>query len=159
MMRVEQVIEIVDLLEGDGLRVWLDGGWGVDALVGYPTRQHEDLDIAILLTESGAVTGLLTGLGYQVAEDEMPTRLDLRDADDHRVDLHPLTMDELGNGHQQLQDGTFGVYTAEGLRGRGRLNGRPVRCLSRDLQLRFHSGYELDDNDRHDIRLLRELGG
>src|SRR5215472_17684378 len=157
MMSAREVVRVVDLLEVQGLQVWLDGGWGVDALVGRQTRKHDDLDIAIVLAEADAVIAVLAGLGYQVHADEMPTRLDLRDAQDHRVDLHPLTFDQAGNGLQQLQDGRYGTYTAEGLSGRGRVGRRPVRCLSRELQLRFHTGYERDDNDRHDIELLRQL--
>ena len=30
-----------------GVEVWIDGGWGVDALLGEQTRFHKDLDIAI----------------------------------------------------------------------------------------------------------------
>ena len=157
MMPAEEVVKILDVLEGRGLRVWLDGGWGVDALVGRQTRDHEDLDIAIALAEADAVIASLASLGYKAFDDEMPTRLDLRDDPDHRVDLHPLTFDGSGNGLQQLQDGRFGSYTAEGLSGAGSVNGRPVRCLSRELQLRFHTGYELDDNDRWDVDLLRQL--
>ncbi len=156
-MPAGEVVRIVDLLEAQGLQVWLDGGWGVDALVGRQTRKHDDLDIAIVLAEADAVIASLAGLGYQVHADELPTRLDLRDDQDHRVDLHPLTFDQAGNGLQQLQDGRYGTYTAEGLSGRGRVGRRPVRCLSRDLQLRFHTGYKRDDNDRHDIDLLRQL--
>ena len=156
-MPAREVVRIVDLLETRGVQAWLDGGWGVDALVGRQTRKHDDLDIAIVLAEADAVIAVLAGLGYQVHADEMPTRLDLRDAQDHRVDLHPLTFDQAGNGLQQLQDGRYGTYTAEGLSGRGRVGRRPVRCLSRELQLRFHTGYERDDNDRHDIELLRQL--
>ena len=157
VMPVSEVVNIVGLLESHSLKVWLDGGWGVDALAGRQTRPHEDLDIAILLSEADEVVSLLRELGYEAYEDEMPTRLDLRDAHDYRVDLHPLTMDETGNGLQKLQDGSFGTYTAEGLSATGTLAGREVRCLSRDLQLRFHRCYEPDDNDRHDIKLLEEL--
>jgi lincosamide nucleotidyltransferase A/C/D/E len=158
-MPAEEVVRVLDVLEARGLRVWLDGGWGVDALAGRQTRDHEDLDIAIALAEADAVIAALATLGYQAHDDEMPTRLDLRDDRDHRVDLHPLTFDGSGNGLQQLQDGRFGIYTAEGLTGAGSVSGRPVRCLSRELQLRFHAGYELDDNDRHDIALLRQEPG
>ena len=157
MMPADQVVSVLDVLEGRGLQLWLDGGWGVDALVGRQTRKHDDLDIAIVLAEAGAVIASLASLGYNVFDDEMPTRLDLRDDRDHRVDLHPLTFDESGNGLQQLQDGRFGIYTAEGLTGTGSVGGRPVRCLSRELQLRFHSGYDLDENDRRDVDLLRLL--
>ncbi len=48
MMPSGEVIRIVGLLERQGLSVWLDGGWGVDALAGRQTRPHDDLDVAIL---------------------------------------------------------------------------------------------------------------
>jgi lincosamide nucleotidyltransferase A/C/D/E len=157
MVPADEVVRILDRLEQSGLSVWVDGGWGVDALVGRQTRPHEDLDIAILISEADEVTAVIKALGYRVADDEMPTRLDLRDHRDYRIDLHPIALDGEGNGLQQLQDGTFGTYTAEGLTGAGVINGRPVRCLSPALQLRFHQGYELDDDDRHDIALLQRM--
>src|SRR6266567_1353475 len=115
MMPSKEVVKVINLLENKGLSVWLDGGWGVDALIGEQSRPHDDLDIAILLPETDTVVSLLTNLGYKVFEDEMPTRLDLRDEHDHRIDLHPITLDAEGNGLQRLQDGSFGTYTAEGL--------------------------------------------
>jgi lincosamide nucleotidyltransferase A/C/D/E len=157
MTPADEVVRVLDCLGQRGLSVWLDGGWGVDALAGEQTRPHEDLDLAILLAEADRVTAVIMALGYRVADDEMPTRLDLRDQRDYRIDLHPITLDDQGNGRQQLQDGTFGTYTREGLTGTGVISGRPVRCLSAALQLRFHQGYELDDADRHDIELLRRL--
>ena len=37
-MTPQRVLALLDLLEG--LAVWVDGGWGVDALVGRQTREH-----------------------------------------------------------------------------------------------------------------------
>ena len=94
--------------------------------------------------------------GYHVVDDELPTRVDLRADDDRRVDLHPLVFDTDGNGLQQLQDGSFGTYSADGLRGEGRIAGRSVCFLTPNLQMRFHCGYTPDDNDRHEIRRIVE---
>ena len=47
MMRAQDVLEIVAYLDAAGVRVWLDGGWGVDALLGEQTRPHKDLDIVV----------------------------------------------------------------------------------------------------------------
>jgi lincosamide nucleotidyltransferase A/C/D/E len=55
MMPAREVVRIFDLLEAQGLQVWLDGGWGVDALVGTQTRKHDDLDVAVVLAEADAV--------------------------------------------------------------------------------------------------------
>ena len=39
------LFKVLDMLEQFGIRYWLDGGWGVDALVGRQTREHRDVDI------------------------------------------------------------------------------------------------------------------
>jgi lincosamide nucleotidyltransferase A/C/D/E len=36
------VVEILGWLGAVSVDVWLDGGWGVDALVGEQTREHKD---------------------------------------------------------------------------------------------------------------------
>src|SRR4051794_3463078 len=41
-MSAEEVVAIVARLQGAALAVWLDGGWGVDALVRRQTRPHDD---------------------------------------------------------------------------------------------------------------------
>lgn len=158
-MSPSDVIRIVQLVEGEGLPVWVDGGWGVDALLGEQTREHQDLDLAIRLSDVPRVRELLHHAGYDVFDDELPTRLEMRDPHGHRVDLHPLTFDDAGNGLQQLQDGRFGTYTAEGLRGRGLIGAVAVTCLSPSLQMRFHRGYAPSDDDRHDVEQLAERFG
>jgi lincosamide nucleotidyltransferase A/C/D/E len=45
-LSASDVIEVVGALGPHGLNVWIDGGWGVDALVGEQTRDHADLDVA-----------------------------------------------------------------------------------------------------------------
>lgn len=48
-MKSKDVLQIVGWLEQAKIPLWLDGGWGVDALVGQQTRPHSDLDIIRLL--------------------------------------------------------------------------------------------------------------
>jgi lincosamide nucleotidyltransferase A/C/D/E len=156
-MDEDEVLRVIDRLTAAGIRVWVEGGWGVDALVGKQTRRHDDLDLALPLVDVERALDVLIALGYHLVEDnELPTRADLRADDDRRVDLHPLSFDTDGNGLQQLSDGSFGTYTCDGLRGEGTVAGRRVDCLTPDLQIRFHLGYPPDDNDRRDVRLLAE---
>jgi lincosamide nucleotidyltransferase A/C/D/E len=160
VMSAADVVDLVRLLERSLCPIWIDGGWGVDALLGGQTREHADLDLALDLADVATAQVVLVGqLGYAVAQDELPTRLELRDSQDHRIDLHPLVFDADGNGRQQLQDGSWGDYPAEGLAGSGVIQGQLVRCLSPQLQLRFHLGYEPDDDDRHDVALLCQRFG
>lgn len=49
------VLNVIKVLEAANLRVWLDGGWGVDALLGTQTRAHEDMDLVVELSEVSEV--------------------------------------------------------------------------------------------------------
>jgi lincosamide nucleotidyltransferase A/C/D/E len=46
-MNAHDVLDFYKTMSDVGVEVWIDGGWGVDALLGKQTRQHKDLDIAI----------------------------------------------------------------------------------------------------------------
>ena len=63
-MDSRNLLAIIALLEADGIDVWLDGGWGVDALLEHQTREHDDLDLLIELEHAGRVIELLDSLGY-----------------------------------------------------------------------------------------------
>ena len=99
-------MQVVAALRGAGVAVWIDGGWGVDALVGKQTREHDDLDGVIALGDARDAQAALAPLGFVLTETELPTRFVVRDAADRRVDFHTVTFDEEGGGVQQLQDGS-----------------------------------------------------
>ena len=46
-MTAEAVGGVLSLMETQRIRIWLDGGWAVDACLGAQTRRHGDLDIVI----------------------------------------------------------------------------------------------------------------
>jgi lincosamide nucleotidyltransferase A/C/D/E len=46
-MRQDQVMSLYLDMESHGVKLWLMGGWGVDALLGRQTRDHNDLDVLI----------------------------------------------------------------------------------------------------------------
>lgn len=161
-MTADDVAQILGDLEEAGVTAWVDGGWGVDALVGRTTRDHADLDLAIDRAELADVTRALESAGFRhdaAVEPGLPARLVMRDERGRQVDVHPLRFDASGDGWQQLsEDGSrWGRYPAGGLAGWGSVAGRRVRCLTAELQVRFHQGYELTDKDRHDLELLRSL--
>jgi lincosamide nucleotidyltransferase A/C/D/E len=139
----------------------LDGGWGVDALLGEQTRDHDDVDVVIARRDAHNVRDLLGRLGFAhdaTAWPGLPARLVLRDSRGRQVDVHLIVRDTAGNGWQQLDDGTWGLYDANGLDAAGEIAGR-VRCISAELQLRHHRGYEWTDNDRADMTRLGERFG
>lgn len=155
-MSVEQVLAVLDVLERAGARVWLDGGWGVDALVGRQTRPHRDLDLALDARDEDAALIALGTLGYEIETDERPTRVELAVPGERWVDLHPLTFEAGGDGIQWGPAGERWVYPAACFV-TGSLGGRAAGCISAAQQVLFHSGYELRDKDRHDLALLRGL--
>jgi lincosamide nucleotidyltransferase A/C/D/E len=109
---------IIDQLEAAGLVVWLDGGWGVDALVGRQTRPHQDLDLVIASDDLPAAQQTLAAAGFAydaTAIPGLPGRLVLVDGDGRQVDLHPVIFDRHGNGWQDLGADAWGDYPAEGL--------------------------------------------
>jgi len=150
VMTASDVVETLRLFDRNRIEVYVDGGWGVDALLGEQTRPHTDLDIAIQHKDVPLVRALLGARGYR----DMP-RDDTRDCnfvlgDDrgHQVDVHSYTFDSAGNH-------VYGVeYPAESLTGKGMINGYLVRCISPGWAVRFHTGYEPDANDYRDVRAL-----
>jgi lincosamide nucleotidyltransferase A/C/D/E len=154
MMSAQDVLQIVTALGGAGVGVWLDGGWGIDALVGEQTRPHDDLDCIIALADAEAAHFALAPLGFAVIESDLPTRFVVRDARDRRVDFHSVTFDDEGGGSQTLQDGTLWPFPPDALLGSGVIAGQPVPCLTAEVQALAHVGYEPDEKDVHDMRLL-----
>jgi lincosamide nucleotidyltransferase A/C/D/E len=155
-----EVLRILELLEARRLRAWLDGGWGVDALLGRETRVHDDVDLVV---EKDAITDVLEALGslgYSVAEDHAPTRVVLRASDGRQADLHLVTFDAAGTAWQSgaSPDGSDCPYPPSGF-GQGRILNRVVPCLTPELQVEHHSGYEPRDRDRVDMANLAERFG
>jgi hypothetical protein len=58
----EAVIELYSGLRAEGVRVWVDGGWGIDALLGRQTRPHKDFDAIAAFEDLPALTHFLGGL-------------------------------------------------------------------------------------------------
>lgn len=163
-MTEAEVTEVLACLHRAGVDVWIDGGWGVDALLHVQTRDHGDLDLAISRDDLEAARLALEALGYDhypANEPGLPARFVLRDERGRQVDLHPLQFDPRGDGWQQLSETgkAWGHYPAADLGANGRIGGREVSCLSPGLQLRFHMGYEWSERDEHDVRLLAERFG
>ena len=59
-----------------------------------------------------------------------------------QVDVHPVTFDAEGGGVYQMDDGNEWVYPSVGFNGMGSVNERPVRCLSPEVQVLVHAGYD-----------------
>jgi lincosamide nucleotidyltransferase A/C/D/E len=153
-MSADDVVRLLELMEG--IDVWLDGGWGVDALLGEETREHDDLDLVLAATDVPRLVDALSSQGYEVAKGELPTCIVLLDPEGRQVDLHPVTFDVSGDGIYVLEEGGTWPYPARGFAGRGHVLGREVRCLTPEVQVLCHAGYVLGETDFHDLAALRE---
>ena len=159
MMTAADVAEVLDALDAAGVEIWLDGGWGVDALLGEQTRPHDDLDLVVSRADLERVRAALPEFEHDdTLEPGLPARFVLRDPRGRQIDLHPVEFDERG-GWQELPDGTRGLYPHEHLDATGTIGGRGVRCISAELQLRHHQGYEPTPRDEHDVAALVERFG
>jgi lincosamide nucleotidyltransferase A/C/D/E len=141
-MPAQELVAIVSALEEAGIAVWLDGGWAVDAALGEETRVHDDLDLVVALDDVGRVRETLAARGYALARGEPPCCFDLRDPEGRQVDVHPVTFADSGDGLYVMEEGGTWPYPAAGFAGVGTVLGRRVRCLTPDVQILCHTGYE-----------------
>jgi lincosamide nucleotidyltransferase A/C/D/E len=151
-MPASTALELLRLFERAGIEVWVDGGWGVDALLGEQTRPHADLDVVVPVDDVPRARQLLSDAGFAVLREWLPTALAVRHPDGREVDLHPVTPTADGGGDQELfaPDPPFHY----GPPATGHLDGVEVSCVSAESQLRAHQGYEPQPEDRADVLAL-----
>jgi lincosamide nucleotidyltransferase A/C/D/E len=156
-------IDVIDLyatLENLGVEIWMDGGWGVDALLGEQSRPHQDLDIAIQQKDIPKLRQLLWARGYKDIKlwHARAWNFVLGDENDREIDVHVIVYDDKGNGIYGPAEKAE-MYPAASLTGTGLIEGRTVRCISPEWMVKFHSGYELKDKDFRDVSALcRKFG-
>ncbi len=143
MVSAEDVIKIYRRLSEKGIRVWLTGGWGIDALLGEQTRPHKDLDLVMLLDDVVRMCALLEsdgyGLAYLWSENrpavdkqgvETATAFVLRDTQGREIDIHTLVLDEEDNGIPAWAEAEGFIFKKEDLTGKGVVAAVTVQCLN-----------------------------
>ncbi len=159
-MDADRVLRVVTALEDARVRVWLDGGWGVDALLGEQTRDHADLDLILDVVDVAQLQDALLTIGYRVKSGATAVNFILADERGHEVDLHPIEFDERGWGVFDLGDGRCWPFPPAAFSGKGYVGGHGVLCLSPDAQVQCHAqGYEPTESDLRDMQLLQERFG
>lgn len=164
-MSVEQAQAVYELLDRDGVRCWVMGGWGVDALLGHVTREHKDLDLLVLITDLPRYADVVQELGFErklewsesqpIEVDGLPFDSAFVDAhpDGREIDVHVIDVDPHGVVTQFHTDPW--PLPRNAVSGAGAIEGATVRCVTRAAQIAMHSGYELPEKHREDVRLLR----
>lgn len=154
MMRADDVLMLLSVLDDLGVHYWLDGGWGVDCLLGEQTRQHSDLDLVVHRQDVDLVTAHLSAQGYQVIRDWLPTSVAFRDNSGREVDLHPVDPTPDGGGDQVLPDDDRTWHYAPPVE--GSILGRLIRCAPAQDQVLMHTGYAPRAVDFEDVRRLAQ---
>lgn len=151
----QDAIELIDRFEKAGIEVVIDGGWGVDALLGQQTRPHLDLDIALPASHGPRIRSLLTEMGFgQIpTADTWEHNWVVQDRNLRRVDVHTFVLDQAGRNMGGV------AYHAHHLTVRGAIGDRAVRCIPVDVMIEFHLGYEQDEGDYLDVLALCEAYG
>jgi lincosamide nucleotidyltransferase A/C/D/E len=156
-MSLARMLAVLDAVRSIGCRYWVEGGWGIDALVGHQTRPHRDVDLDIDGAFEDEVLAALAGLGYVIETDWRPNRVELVAPGWGWVDVHPLVIDDDGNARQAALGGGWHEFPRSFFT-IGHIGNVAVPCVTKEAQRLFHSGYDLRQVDRQDLALLDQLG-
>lgn len=153
-------VDLLDDLASRGIRVWLDGGWAIDALLGHQRRPHDDLDLVAALDDVPSISSAFGNRGYVFVDEGDPRIAVMVDAAGHQVDIHPVVFTEVGDGVYRMTTGGDWVYPSHGFAGTGEILGRSVPCLTPEVMMVCHAtGYTLDDVHQADVVALSERFG
>jgi lincosamide nucleotidyltransferase A/C/D/E len=144
-------------LEQSSVTVWLDGGWGVDALLGRVTRLHHDLDIIVRVSDVPRLMKVCQAAGFVVREGSPPHAFVLVNPSGVELDVHAVTFHADGTAAHRMGNGNDWVFSAEAFTGVGTIDGARVSCLSPHTQVRCHAqGYSPTEKDFKDMELLQK---
>jgi lincosamide nucleotidyltransferase A/C/D/E len=159
-VQAEDVRQALAVLEVEGLRCWLAGGWGIDALNGRQGRSHYDIDLILDRFEENEPRAVkaLARLGYRMVEQRhvqglwMPRGSVLDGGAGRNIDLLSLDLNLVCTalGLPEAEEGA----NLDALFTHGEISGRKVPCLTAPVQILFHAGYWARRCDRFDISRL-----
>ena len=153
MVNITDVKQILQFAIDAEIKVFLDGGWGVDALLGYQSRAHNDIDIFVEKKDYQNFIEMMKANDFYEIKMEYTTlnHTVWEDAKNRIVDLH--CFEYTGEGEILYEGDCFPIETFSG---KGKIEEIEVSCIEPYSQVMFHLGYEFDENDVHDVKLLCE---
>ena len=157
-MTSDNVLKLCNLFKDNGIAVWIDGGWGVDALLGRQTREHGDLDIAVHRKDNARLRQLLKSGGFkeEMRDDSSEFMYVMKNETGEyaaTIDVHVFEYDENGQNIYGIE------YPFGSLTGTGLIDGQEVNCIDPVFMFRFKTGYEPTEKDLRDVRALAEKFG
>jgi lincosamide nucleotidyltransferase A/C/D/E len=164
MLSAHDAVAPCGLLERRGIRFWVMGGWGVDALLRRETRPHKDLDILVVLGDLPTLWKLLDECGFAlkrvweenrwagVEGNRRPTAFVAADGQGRELDVHVIDIRPDGLIIQHYDNPwPFPALITE----QGSICGTVIACVSKEAQLAMHTGYTLPDGHLRDLELLQ----
>jgi lincosamide nucleotidyltransferase A/C/D/E len=154
-MTATDVCDFLDVTDARGVRIWLDGGWAVDAWLGGAPRRHSDLDIVVEQKDLATVVAALTERGFEPVQrdDTRPWNFVLGDSLGPAVDFHVVELDQGGRGvYGPPENGDF--WPANALDRTTTFCGRIVHASGPEWLVASHTGYQLKDKDWRDVSAL-----
>jgi len=156
-MEAQDVLDTLDILGDAGVTVTVEGGWGVDALLGSQYRDHSDLDLILETSGAEAALAAMAAVGFVVIVDHRPVSARLADPHGRAIDITFVVYESSGAAWRGAKhpERTDPDYSAESFT-YGWIAGKRVACLSPEAQVRRHLGYRYTDRDVEDLRNLKE---
>jgi lincosamide nucleotidyltransferase A/C/D/E len=164
-MSVDQAQAIYELLDRNGVRCWVMGGWGVDALLGRVTREHKDLDLLVLITDLPRYTDIVQQHGFErklAWSESRPMKIDAVQFDSAFVDAHPDGREIDVHAIDVDREGVVTQFHTDpwplprnAISGTGTIEGVTFHCVTPAAQIAMHSGYDLPEKHCEDVRLLQ----
>ena len=153
MVSITDAKQILRFAINAEIKAFLDGGWGVDALLGYQTRVHNDIDIFVEKKDYQNFIQIMKDNNFYEIKMEYTTSSHTvwEDIKKRIVDLHCF---EYTDDSGILYEGV--CFPSKTFSGKGRIEDIEVSCIEPYSQVMFHLGYEFDENDAHDVKLLCE---
>ncbi len=171
-----EVPRIYGLLESEGIRAWVTGGWGVDAIAGRQTRPHRDIDLLVPIDEGDRARRILEGHGFELylPEVQFPYRVGLVNRRARlMVDLQLVSPRPDGSCvfrvvEKEIPSYDY-VYSADGMGGKGSVAGVEIPCITAEEQRRARTeqDYSFENADRvraggvladvHDLSVVESL--
>ena len=169
MVSAEDIIQIHTLFQYHSISMWVNGGWGVDMLLGEQTRPHKDLDFLLDVKDVPMACAILGHQGYVLnwlweenrwiwTLDAMyiPTGFVMEDPFGRQMDIHAVWFDDSGYGIPAWEDDSGFTFDQIASVAQGRVGNYHLPCYNAELQLQCHRGYELPQKHIDDIERLTE---
>ena len=79
-MTASSLVPLLELLDAAEIEHWLDGGWGVDALLKKQTRPHKDVDLVLRVADVPRLAEVLVQPGVSFPTIRRSQRLNISPA-------------------------------------------------------------------------------